>query len=78
MSRMGPSTCPTGLGRSALGQLAKQTGGRLLSPGDLDGLSGDRRSLRVPLLVLALLLFLGSVPARMLVRAQFRPDADAR
>jgi uncharacterized membrane protein len=63
---------PTGLGRSTLGQLAKQTGGSLLSPGGTGALTGDRRAWRAPLLVLALVLFLASVTARMLVRAQFR------
>ena len=63
---------PSALGRGTLGQLAKQTGGSLLSPGDTGALTGDRRAWRVPLLVLALVLFLASVTARMLVRAQFR------
>lgn len=63
---------PTGLGRSTLGQLAVQTGGSLLAPGNPGALTGDRRALRVPLLVLALVLFLTSVAARMFVRSQFR------
>jgi len=63
---------PSALGRGTLGQLAEQTGGSLLSPGDSGALTGDRRAWRVPLLVLALVLFLASVTARMLVRAQFR------
>ncbi len=63
---------PTGLGRSTLGQLVAQTGGTLLAPGDPGALTGDRRAWRVPLLVLALVLFLASVAARMLVRSQFR------
>jgi hypothetical protein len=63
---------PTGLGRSTLGQLVVQTGGSLLAPGNPGALTGDRRALRVPLLVLALVLFLTSVAARMLVRSQFR------
>jgi len=63
---------PSALGRATLGLLAKQTGGSLLSPGDTGALTGDRRAWRVPLLVLALVLFLASVTARMFVRAQFR------
>ena len=63
---------PSKLGRSTLGQLATQTGGRLLAPGDTGALAGDRRAWRVPLLVLALIFFLASVTARMLVRSQFR------
>lgn len=63
---------PTGLGRSTLGQLVVQTGGSLLQPGNPGALTGDRRAWRVPLLVLALVLFLTSVAARMLVRSQFR------
>jgi hypothetical protein len=63
---------PTGLGRSTLAQLAEQTGGSLLAPGDPGALTGDRRAWRVPLLVLALVAFLASVTARMFVRSQFR------
>jgi uncharacterized membrane protein len=63
---------PTGLGRSTLGQLAEQTGGSLLAPGDPGALTGDRRAWRVPLLVLALVLFMTSVAARRVVRSQFR------
>ena len=63
---------PSALGRSTLGQLATQTGGRLFAPGDTAALTGDRRAWRVPLLVLALVFFLASVTARMFVRAQFR------
>jgi hypothetical protein len=63
---------PTSIGRATLGQLTRQTGGALLSAGDTAALTGDRRAWRVPLLVLALVLFLASVAARMLVRAQFR------
>jgi Ca-activated chloride channel family protein len=63
---------PTSVGRATLAQLATQTGGALLAPGDTAALTGDRRAWRVPLLVLALVFFLTSVTARMLVRAQFR------
>jgi hypothetical protein len=63
---------PTALGRSTLGQLAQQTGGRLLEPGHPGAITGDSRSLRVPLLVLAVALFLASVAARMLARTQLR------
>jgi hypothetical protein len=63
---------PTALGRSTLGQLAEQTGGRLLAPGAPRALTGDARSLRVPLLGLAIALFLVSVAARMLVRTRLR------
>jgi Ca-activated chloride channel family protein len=63
---------PTALGRSTLGQLAEQTGGRLLEPGHPGAITGDFRPLRVPLLVLAVLLFLASVAARMLARTQLR------
>jgi uncharacterized membrane protein len=63
---------PTSVGRSTLGQLATQTGGSLFSPGDTGALTGDRRSWQVPLLALALALFLISVTARMLPGSQFR------
>jgi Ca-activated chloride channel family protein len=63
---------PTALGRSTLGQLTEQTGGRLLAPGDPSAITGDYRSLRVPLLGLAIMLFLVSVAARMLARTQLR------
>ena len=63
---------PTALGRSTLGQLAEQTGGRLLEPGDPGAIAGDSRALRGPLLVLAAVLFLASVAARMLTRRAFR------
>ena len=63
---------PSPAGRATLGQLTEQTGGSLLSQGDARALAGDRRSWRVPLLVVALVLFLASVTARMLSRAQFR------
>jgi hypothetical protein len=63
---------PSRAGRATLGQLARQTGGSLLAPGDTSALTGDSRAWRVPLLVLALLLLLGSVAARMLVRTQLR------
>ena len=42
---------PTALGRSTLGQLAEQTGGRLLAQDDPGAIAGDSRALRVPLLV---------------------------
>ena len=61
---------PSDLGRPALGELAAQTGGKLLAPGDLGAVTGDERSLRVPLLVLALVLYLVSIGARLLVRAR--------
>lgn len=63
---------PTALGRSTLAQLAEQTGGQILAPEQPSALTGDSRSLRVPLLVVATLLFLASVAARMLARSQFR------
>jgi hypothetical protein len=63
---------PSPVGRATLGQLTEQTGGSLLSQGDTRALAGDQRSWRVPLLVVALVLFLASVTARMLARAQFR------
>ena len=58
---------PTPNGRAVLGAVVAQTGGRLLAPGA--GLSGSSRSLRTPLLVLALVLFGLSVAIRLLVRS---------
>jgi hypothetical protein len=63
---------PTAHGRSTLGQLAEQTGGRLLAPEHPGALTGDSRSLRAPLLLAAIALFLASVAARMLARTQLR------
>ena len=63
---------PSALGHSTLGQLAEQTGGRLLVPDDPGAIAGDSRALRVPLLVVAVVLFLASVAARMLARRRFR------
>jgi hypothetical protein len=61
---------PTSLGRSTLGQLTAQTGGALLAPADTTALTGDARSLRTPLLVGALVLYLVSVAARLVVRGR--------
>jgi hypothetical protein len=63
---------PTARGRSTLGQLAEQTGGRLLAQGDPGAITGDSRSLRTPLLAVAIALFLASVATRLLARRQFR------
>ncbi len=60
---------PTASGRSTLGQLAVQTGGKLLSANGSPPLAGPSRSWRMPLLVAALVLFLVSVAARLLVRS---------
>jgi Ca-activated chloride channel family protein len=69
---------PTPVGGSALGQLAAQTGGVLL-PADHPGVfAGDRRSLREPLLIVALVLFLVSVALRLLRRARPRPPSPTR
>ena len=59
---------PAHLGRAALGQVAAQTGGRLLAAGDTSAITGDRRSLRVPLLAAALALYAASIGARLIVR----------
>ncbi len=63
---------PTALGPSTLGQLAELTGGRLLPADDPGAITGDSRSLRVPLLAIAIALFLVSVASRMLARSHFR------
>ena len=65
---------PTALGRSTPAQLAEQTGGPPPAPGDPGAPSRatPRWPLRVPLLVLAVALFLVSAAARLLTRGQFR------
>ena len=59
---------PTPLGRPTLAQLAVSTGGELLAPGDTAAIRGEPRSLFVPLVALAIVLFLTSVALRMLTR----------
>jgi hypothetical protein len=66
---------PTPLGRSTLAQVAARTGGTLLAPGDPQVLADDSRSYRVPLIVLALLLYAGSIAARLLPRRRIRGGA---
>lgn len=50
---------------SQLGQLAAQTGGQVVSPGNVSALDGDRYDLRPLLLMLALATFLLGVVARL-------------
>jgi hypothetical protein len=63
-------------GRSTLGQLAVQTGGRLLAANGSPPLAQPSRSWRTPLLIASLVLFLLSVAARLLVRSS-RPGRPA-
>ena len=60
---------PAPSGRSTLAEVAAQAGGSVLSTDETRTFSGSLRSLRTPLLVLALLLFLLSVAVRLLVRS---------
>jgi hypothetical protein len=63
---------PTPLGRSTLAQIAARTGGRVLAAGSPRQVSGDSRSLREPLIALALLLYALSIGLRMLRRRRPR------
>ena len=66
---------PAPLGRPTLAQLAVSTGGELLAPGDPASIRSGPRSLLVPLVALAIALFLASVALRMLTRRP-RPATD--
>jgi Ca-activated chloride channel family protein len=69
---------PTPLGRPTLAQVAAQTGGRLLGASNPSAIAGDSRSLRVPLIVLALILYAISIGARMLGRRRASSRREAR
>jgi hypothetical protein len=69
---------PTPLGRSTLAQVAAQTGGRLLGASNPSAIAGDSRSLRVPLIVFALILYAISIGARMLGRRRASTLREAR
>jgi hypothetical protein len=64
---------PTPLGRSTLAQVAARTGGTLLAATDPHAITGDARSYRAALIVLALLLYAVSIGARLLPRVRIRP-----
>jgi Ca-activated chloride channel family protein len=64
----GAEYLPTPLGRSTLAQVASHSGGRLLGAGSPQQISGDSRSLRVPLIAVAVLLNALSIGLRMLRR----------